>query len=171
MPTIRPATRDDAEAIARIYNDGIRARAATFETSYRTAADVRVWFDDPVAARFPFLVACEAEELVVGWVRGGTYRTRPCYAGVTDYSIYIAEAARGRGVGDGLMRAFLRECEAAGVWKVVARIFPDNAASRRLCAAHGFREVGVYARHAQLDGVWRDVIIVERLLPANQSDG
>jgi phosphinothricin acetyltransferase len=67
------------------------------------------------------------------------------------------------------MAAFLPACEAKGLWKLVSRIFPENAASRALCARHGFREVGVYARHAQLDGVWRDVVIVEHLLGAARS--
>lgn len=65
------------------------------------------------------------------------------------------------------MSAFVPACAAAGFWKLVSRVFPENAASRALCARHGFREVGTYARHAPLDGVWRDVIIVERLLPEN----
>ncbi|MCU0634321.1 MAG: arsinothricin resistance N-acetyltransferase ArsN1 [Gemmatimonadaceae bacterium] len=165
---VRPAARDDAPMIASIYNDGIRSRLATFETVPRSPGEVREWFEDPVAARFPFLVASDGGGQMLGWIRGGAYRTRACYAGVTDYSVYVAEAARGRGVGDTLMGAFVEACREAGVWKIVARIFPENAASRALCARHGFREVGVYERHAQLDGAWRDVIIVERLLVENQ---
>lgn len=164
LPRIRDAVPADAAAIARIYNEGIRARGATFETTERTAADVGGWFADLSTTRFPFLVAVDADDTVLGWVRGGSYRTRPCYAGITDYSIYIGEAARGQGVGRTLLGAFITRCAAVGVWKIVARIFPENSASRALHAAHGFREVGVYERHAQLDGVWRDVIIVERLL-------
>jgi phosphinothricin acetyltransferase len=165
---LRVATPDDARAIASIYNDGIASRLATFETVPRSPGDVRGWFDDPAAARFPFLLAVAGDGAVLGWVRGGAYRARACYAGVTDYSIYVATEARGRGVGGMLMAGFLDACQAAGVWKVLGRVFPENAASRALCAAHGFREVGTYERHARLDGVWRDVIIVERLIEANQ---
>ena len=93
-----------------------------------------------------------------------TYRPRECYAGIAEFSVYVAGSARGRRVGDALLAAFLPACEAAGLWKVLSRIFPENGASRRLCARHGFREVGTYARHARLDGAWRDVAIVERLL-------
>lgn len=65
------------------------------------------------------------------------------------------------------MAAFLRACAATGLWKVLSRIFVENAASRALCARHGYREVGTYEKHAQLDGIWGDVVIVERPLPEN----
>jgi phosphinothricin acetyltransferase len=88
---------------------------------------------------------------------------------VAEFSVYVHQDARGHGVGKVLMDAFLPACEQAGLWKLVSRVFPDNAASRALCAYAGFREVGVYEKHARLDGVWRDVIIVERLLTSNLS--
>jgi L-amino acid N-acyltransferase YncA len=157
---IRPATTDDAEAIASIYNEGIRGRGATFETRERTAADIAGWFGEP---RHPVLVA-EDGGAVVGWVAASTYRARDCYAGIAEFSVYVASAARGRGVGDALLAVFLPACEAAGLWKVLSRIFPENTASLALCARHGFREVGVYRRHGRLEGAWRDVVIVERLL-------
>lgn len=163
---VRPATRDDAEAIVPIYNEGIRGRGATFETRERTVDDVRKWFDDP---RFPILVA-EQDGVVVGWAAASSYRPRECYAGIAEYSIYVASSHHGRGIGRLLMPAFLTALEDAGFWKVLSRLFPENAASRALCARHGFREVGVYRRHARLDGRWRDVVIVERLLgPAAES--
>jgi len=147
-------------AITAIYNEGIRGRTATFETRERAPGEVAAWLGDP---RHPVLVA-EADGGVVGWVAASTYRPRDCYAGIAEFSVYVAASVRGRGVGDALMRAFLPACEAAGLWKVLSRIFPENTASRALCARHGFREVGVYEKHARLDGAWRDVVIVERLL-------
>ncbi len=80
--------------------------------------------------------------------------------------MYVAELHRKQGIGDVLMAAFLPACARAGFWKALSRIFIENTASRVLCARHGFREVGVYEKHARLDGAWRDVVIVERLLPA-----
>lgn len=157
---VRHATAADAEAICAIYNDGIRGRGATFETRERTVDEVRLWFDD---ARFPVLVALDGA-VVVGWAAASSYRSRACYAGIAEYSIYVASTHHGRGVGRALMPAFLIALEQAGFTKVLSRLFPENAASRALCARFGFREVGVYRRHAQLDGVWRDVVIVERLL-------
>ena len=165
-PTIRPATPADAEAIASIYNQGIRGRGATFETRERTPAEVAEWFGDP---RHPVLVAEDAGA-VAGWVAASTYRPRDAYAGIAEFSVYVASAARRRGVGDALMSAFLPACEAAGIWKVLSRIFPENTASLGLCTRHGFREVGIYRRHGRLDGVWRDVVIVERLLGAALRD-
>ena len=159
---VRPATRDDVAAIARIYNEGIRGRGATFETRERAVGDVAAWFDD---ARFPILVAVE-QGAVVGWAAASTYRARACYAGIAEYSIYVATAHHGRGVGRLLMPVFLEALEAAGFWKVLSRLFPENTASRALCRRFGFREVGVYERHGQLDGAWKDVVIVERLLGA-----
>ena len=157
---VRPATRDDADAITRIYNEGIRGRGATFETRERAVADVLPWFED---ARYPIVVAVEAGQ-VVGWAAASAYRARACYAGIAEYSIYVATSHHGRGVGRVLMPVLLGALRAAGFWKVLSRLFPENTASRALCARFGFREVGVYEKHAQLDGVWRDVVIVERLL-------
>ena len=167
---VRRALATDAPAVAAIYNEGIRGRGATFETAERTAVDVLAWMDAPDAAVHPFVVAerreAEAPE-ILGWARTSAYRPRACYAGIADFSVYVAAAARGQRVGDALIAALLAESEAAGLWKLVSRVFPENAASRALCARHGFREVGIYEKHARLDGVWRDVVIVERLLPRN----
>jgi L-amino acid N-acyltransferase YncA len=160
---VRPAVPGDAPRIAEIYNEGIRGRGATFETRERTPDDVLAWLGEP---RHPVLVA-EAEGGVMGWVAASAYRPRECYAGIAEFSVYVAAEARGRRIGDALMAAFLPACENAGVWKVLSRIFPENTASLALCARHGFRRVGVYERHGRLDGEWRDVVIVERLLEAN----
>ena len=108
---------------------------------------------------------------VLGFVRSFPYRTRPCYEGVAQFSIYVRESARGLGVGDLLMSAFIQALVADGKWKVLSRVFVENYASRRLLNKHGFREVGIYLRHARLDGVWRDGVIVERLLGPAESDG
>jgi L-amino acid N-acyltransferase YncA len=159
MLTVRPATPEDASAIAAIYNEGIRGRASTFETRERSPEEVLAWLGNP---SHPVLVA-EAEE-VLGFAAASTYRPRECYAGIAEFSVYVAGKARGSGVGNALLEAFIPACEAAGLYKLVSRIFPENDASRRLCARHRFREVGLYERHAQLDGRWRDVVIVERLL-------
>jgi L-amino acid N-acyltransferase YncA len=157
---VRRAEAADAARIADIYNEGIRGRGATFETRERTPADILAWLETP---RYPVLVA-ERAGRVIGFVAASSYRPRPCYAGIAEVAGYVAGAARGQRVGDALMRAFLPALEQAGFWKTLSRVFPENEASLRLCARHGFREVGTYRKHAQLDGVWRDVVIVERLL-------
>jgi L-amino acid N-acyltransferase YncA len=158
--TVRRAEPRDVPAITEIYNEGVRGRGATFETRERAPAEIEPWLASP---RHPVLVA-ERDGEVAGWIAASGYRPRECYAGIAEFSVYVRGSARGRRVGDALMAAFIPACEEAGLWKLVSRIFPENTASLALCARHGFREVGVYARHAKLDGVWRDVVIVERLL-------
>lgn len=168
---LRPATPGDAAAVAAIYNQGIAGRGATYETVPRTEGDILGWFTSPTMClpdgrpvHHPFLVAENHDARIMGWIRASTYRARACYAGIGDFSVYVDEQARGQRVGDTLMAAFLPACEEAGLWKVLSRIFPENTASLALCARHGFRVVGTYEAHAQLDGVWRDVVIVERRL-------
>jgi L-amino acid N-acyltransferase YncA len=158
----RPATPDDAAAIARIYNQGIEDRNATFETRLRSAANIRQWFD----GRHPIVVV-EEEGEVIAFAATSEYRPRECYAGVAECAVYVARTARRRGAGRLALAAVIEACTAAGFWKLVSRLFPENAASRALVRALGFREVGVYEKHGQLDGVWRDVVIVERLIAAN----
>jgi len=163
---VRPAIATDTEAVAAIYNEGIRGRMATFETRERSANDIKKWLDGD----YPFLVAVRAigDDEVVGWVHASSYRERECYAGIAEFSVYVASFARGERVGDALMKTFIEKCSEVGIWKIVSRVFPENTASRAMCSRNGFREVGVYEKHACLDGTWRDVIIVERLLSANQ---
>jgi L-amino acid N-acyltransferase YncA len=158
----RLARLDDAVSIARIYNQGIEERIATFETEPRTPADVQRLLQER-AATHPTVVV-EREGQVVAWAGASLYRARSCYAGIAEFSIYTERTARGTGMGRVALSALMRECEQRGFWKLVSRIFPENLASRRLCASLDFREVGRYERHARLDGRWRDVVIVERLL-------
>jgi phosphinothricin acetyltransferase len=162
---LRPAVADDAASIARIYNQGIRARIATFETEERSDDERRSWLAAH-DARHPVIVA-ESVDSVVGWASAEGYRARACYAGVAEFSIYIDEDWRGRGVGSVLLNGLIETAERAGLWKLVSRVFVENEASRALCAKAGFREVGIYEKHAKLDGIWKDVVIVERLIPKN----
>ncbi len=162
--TIRPAGPSDAPTIADIYNEGILDRSATFETQPRTADDMLGRLAD--SERFPMLVAVE-DGVVRGWAALSIYRSRPCYAGIAEFSIYLDRAARGRGVGRQLLDALIDAARHRGYWKLVSRVFPFNTASRALCKSCGFREVGIYEKHGCLDGVWLDVVVVERLIPEN----
>jgi L-amino acid N-acyltransferase YncA len=162
---IRTATLNDAAAIAEIYNQGIEDRAATYETKRRSAEDQRAWLQ-AIAGRYPAVVA-QIDGEIVGWAGAGPYRDRECYRGIGEFSMYVHRDWRRRGVGDLLLAGLISEAEQLGLWKLLSRIFPFNEASRALCCKHGFREVGVYEKHARLDGRWLDVVIVERLIPAN----
>jgi L-amino acid N-acyltransferase YncA len=159
---VRSALPADADAIARIYTQGIEERIATFETQPRTAADMLAYLAER-EGRYPVVVA-EQDGQVVAWAAAGVYRSRECYAGVAEFSVYADRVARGTGAAQAALQGLIDACESAGFWKLVSRIFPENVRSRGLCGKVGFREVGVYQRHARLDGEWRDTVIVERLL-------
>jgi L-amino acid N-acyltransferase YncA len=159
---VRAARAADAEAIARIYNQGIEERIATFETELRSTAEMQDYIAER-EGRYPVIVA-EQEGVVVAWAAAGSYRPRACYDGVCEFSVYADRAARGTGAARAALQGLIDACEAAGFWKLVSRIFPENVRSRGLCRKVGFREVGVYHRHGKLDGQWRDTVIVERLL-------
>jgi L-amino acid N-acyltransferase YncA len=157
--TARLAETTDAAAVAQIYNEGIEDRLATFETEPRTAEDITAWLEEDLP-----LVVVESEGEIVAWAVAHRYRERAAYAGVGEFSVYVARDERGRGHGRTAVQGLIDECERRGLWKLLSRVFPENEASLALCRSLGFREVGVYRRHAQLDGKWRDVVIVERLL-------
>jgi phosphinothricin acetyltransferase len=158
----RTAREDDAAAIARIWNEGIEDRVATFETELRAAARIASWMRGK-EPRHPTVVV-EGDGRVIAWAAASEYRPRDCYAGVGEFSVYVERASRGRGAGRVAMEALIPASERAGLWKLTSRVFPENVASLALLRSLGFREVGTYRRHAKLDGVWRDVVIVEKLL-------
>lgn len=157
--TTREAQPADADSIARIYNEGIEDRVATFETRLRSSEDVRAWFDGVHP-----IVVVEDEGRVVAFAASSTYRPRDCYAGIAEASVYVSRDYRRRGAGRIALEALIAAAKDAGFWKLLSRIFSENTASRGLVRQLGFREVGVYEKHGQLDGQWRDVVIVERTL-------
>jgi L-amino acid N-acyltransferase YncA len=159
---VRTATREDAAKIACIYNQGIEDRVATFETDLRTEEDVQSWFD----SHHP-LVVVEDEEGIVAFGSTFAYSHRPCYAGIAECSVYVKRDKRNCGAGRMVLEALLQAAEAAGFWKLTSRVFIENEPSRKLIRSLGFREVGIHKKHAKLDGVWRDVIVVERLIETN----
>jgi len=158
----RKAAWTDAEAIAAIYNQGIEDRVATFETRPRGAADIEGWFDGVHP-----IVVIEEDGRVIAFAATSVYRPRECYAGIAETSLYVARDCRRRGAGRLAMTALIEAAESAGFWKLVSRVFPENETSLKLIESLGFRAVGTYEKHARLDGAWRDVVIVERLIPAN----
>ena len=161
MARIRPAAAPDTEAIARIYNQGIDERSSTFETEPRSAADVELWLAS--AERLPVLVADDGGELL-GWSRILAYSDRSAYSGVGEVSVYVDAAARGRGLGRALLEALEQRARELEYWKLVGKLFTDNAASAALVERCGWRRVGLHLKHGRLDGEWRDVQLVERVL-------
>jgi L-amino acid N-acyltransferase YncA len=158
----RAAGPGDAGAIARIYNEGIEERIATFETRQRAAGEILDWFEDGHP-----IVVVEDGGTVISFANTSAYSPRECYAGVAEFSVYTAGESRGRGAGALAMETLISAAERAGFWKLTSRVFVENEPSRKLLLSLGFREVGVHEKHARLDGLWRDVVVVELLIPAN----
>ncbi len=146
----------DWEAVRKIYGDGIATGDATFETEVLSEPD---W--DRAHLQECRLVA-RADDRVVGWAALSRVSDRQVYCGVAEVSVYVATAARGRGIGLRLLRALVEASERAGVWTLQAGVFPENDASLRLHEACGFRRVGTRYRLGELRQQWRDVVLLER---------
>jgi L-amino acid N-acyltransferase YncA len=148
-------TKADWPRVEEIYAEGIASGDATFETA------APGWEEfDAGRLRDHRLVAVEAGK-IVGWAALSPTSPRACYAGVVEHSVYVAETARGRGVGRALMEALIAGADTAGLWTIQTSIFPENAASVALHERVGFRVVGRRERIANLDGVWRDTLLLE----------
>jgi phosphinothricin acetyltransferase len=159
---VRPMTADDWSAVEAIYREGIETGNATFEAEPPTWSD----FDSGrlIVGR---LVATDLTGVIVGWVAASPVSTRAAYLGVVEHSVYVADQARGAGIGTMLLDAFLHAADAAGIWTVQSSIFPENPASLALHDRAGFRRVGRRERIALMTygpwaGQWRDTILVER---------
>ena len=152
---IRDLRPDDWSVVCAIYEDGIRGGDATFETEPPS-------WERWDAAHPELRLVAERDGAVVGWAALAPVSDRCCYEGVGEVSVYVAEAARGSGVGRTLLEALVERSERAGYWTLNAGVFPENEASIRLHAACGFRAVGVRERLGRLRGEWRDVVLLER---------
>jgi phosphinothricin acetyltransferase len=156
--TIEAMGVGDWPAVRVIYEEGIATGLATFELA---APSWDAW--DHSHRHDCRLVARGAEDVVVGWAALSHYSGRAVYAGVAELSVYVAERARGQGVGRALLCALIEASEAAGVWTLQAGVMADNAASLALHESHGFRRVGVRERIGRdVTGQWRDVVLLER---------
>lgn len=146
----------DWDDVARIYADGIASGVATFET------EVPAWEDWDRAHLAGHRLLAREEGRAVGWAALAPVSSRCVYAGVAEVSVYVAAAARGRGVGTALLGALVESSEAGGVWTLEAGILPENEASVRMHERCGFRVVGRRERLGRMRGTWRDVLLLER---------
>jgi L-amino acid N-acyltransferase YncA len=153
---IRDLRPEDWPEDARIYAEGIRTGNATFE---KDVPSWDVW--DGVHLHHPRLVGTVAGELVA-WAAVVPVSPRPVYSGVAEISLYVAEQSRGQGVGTALLGEFVDEADASGIWTLQTSVFPENEVSLRLLERYGFRVVGRRERIGQLDGRWRDTLLLER---------
>jgi L-amino acid N-acyltransferase YncA len=157
---IRELRETDWAAVAAIWTEGIATGNATFET------DVPSWAEFDRTRLGGLRVVAEQDGAIVGWAALSPTSTRACYAGVAENGVYVAAAARGRGVGLALLRRLLDDADAAGIWTVQTSVFPENEASVALHLRAGFRIVGRRERIGRLDGTWRDTLFLERRSPA-----
>jgi L-amino acid N-acyltransferase YncA len=152
---VRPLVPEDYPAVAGVFGEGIATGRATFETRVPT------WQEWDAAHLPEHRFVAELDGEVAGWAAVVPYSRRDVYRGVGEESVYVAERARGRGVGRALLEAVVASARNGGLWTLQAGIFPDNVASLELHRRLGFREVGVRERIGQLDGAWRDVVLLE----------
>jgi L-amino acid N-acyltransferase YncA len=160
---LRPATPADAEAICRIYNQGIEDRLATLETALRTSEERRQWLASR-GPRHPVIVSENAQGEVVGWGSLNVFNPREAYRFVADFSVYVERAWRGRGVGRALLGRLIELGREHGFHKLVLSAFPNNPGGMALYEKLGFQTVGVYREQGLLDGRWVDTIVMEKLL-------
>ena len=154
--TMRSMSEADWPVVSDIYRDGLATGLASFET------DVPSWEQwDPAHLAECRLVASDGDR-VVGWAALSPVSSRCVYGGVGEVSVYVAADSRGAGVGRKLLSRLVGASERVGLWMLQAGIFPENVASVVLHKRCGFREVGRRERLGQLDGEWRDVLLLER---------
>jgi phosphinothricin acetyltransferase len=166
---ILPMPPDLWPAVREIYREGITTGNATFETELPDwekwdaghRKDCRLVALEPFEKDSEFVIPLE-RLTVVGWAALSPISARRVYLGVAEVSVYVADGARGRGVGKALLQALVRESEANGIWMLQAGIFPENKASLALHKSCGFRKVGVRHRIGKLGDKWRDVLLLER---------
>jgi L-amino acid N-acyltransferase YncA len=156
---VRVTEATDWPAVQAIYAEGIATRQATFET------EVPSWTEWDAAHLCDHRLVAEVDGEVVGWAALSPVSRRPCYAGVTEGSVYVSAARRGQGVGSSLLHALVEGAARAGIWTIQTSIFPENVASIALHRRAGFRVVGTRERIGQLGGTWRDTVLLERRRP------
>ncbi|WP_067726987.1 GNAT family N-acetyltransferase [Oceanobacillus damuensis] len=155
---LRTIKKEDWESVKNIYIQGMETRNATFETE---APSWENWDRNHLDnGRF---VAC-IDEKIVGWVALSPYSSRYVYRGVAELSIYIDSTFKNKGIGSLLMKSIINYGKEQRMWTLQSSIFPENRASLAMHKKFGFSEVGRREKIAQLDGVWRDVILLEKKL-------
>ena len=155
MIEIRALTPADWPAVEAIYASGIATGDATFET------EPPGWSEFDRSRLAHSRLAASENDSIVGWAALSPTSARACYAGVVEHSVYVAEHARGRGIGQALLDALVATAAEHGVWTIQTSIFPENTASLSLHERVGFRVVGRRERIAELSGAWRDTILLE----------
>lgn len=163
---ITPMEREDWPDVCDIYRQGIATGNATFETEL---PDWQKWNDthrpDCRLVAREQKMADRSDGRLLGWAALRPVSSRRVYAGVAEVSVYVAETARGRGIGGLLLQALVEESERRGIWTLQAGIFPENVPSIKVHLAVGFREIGLRSRIGKMGDIWRDLLLLERRSP------
>ncbi|TDT92842.1 phosphinothricin acetyltransferase [Azorhizobium sp. AG788] len=167
---LRPATLADVPAIADIYDDAVRTGTASFELDPPGVGEMTRRFDALMAGDYPYLVAVDTDETLLGYAYAGAFRPRIAYRFTVENSIYVAPGAQRRGVGKALLTTLVRECEARGFRQMVAVIGDSaNAGSIGVHRACGFRDVGIIKGSGLKFGRWLDTVLMQRDLGPGES--
>jgi phosphinothricin acetyltransferase len=160
--TVRPAMPSDADSIARIYNHHVDTGGATFDNAHWSEARVRTL----VSATAPesWFVADAGEGGIIGWTSAQWYSMRHGYRFTLETAIYLDPASIGRGVADSLQRRLEQACEEHGIHHLVAKITADNRRSMTFHDRHGYELVGIQKEVGHMEGTWKDVAILQKLL-------
>jgi len=142
--------------VAKIYQDGIDTKNATFRTQ------VPVWQDWEESHHQHSRFVLVDNEMVLGWCAISPVSKRQAYKGVAEVSVYVSIKHMGRGIGNQLMQKVIKSSEENGIWTLYSSLFPENKGSVRLHLKNGFRKIGFKEKVAQQDGVWRDTVLYER---------
>jgi L-amino acid N-acyltransferase YncA len=159
MLAIRPLLPEDWLAVEAIWAEGIDTRSATFET------ETPSWTSFDATRHKDHRLVAILDADIAGWAALSPVSRRPCYAGVAENSVYVASHNRNQGIGLALMETLVAHADTSGIWTIQTSVFPENAASLTLHERVGFRVVGRRERIAQLDGIWRDTLFLERRSP------
>lgn len=154
---IRIMQTEDAEDVFRIFQQGIDGKNATFDTTIPTWED----WDEHHFPQCRFVMLNELDN-VIGWCALTPFSGRKCFEGVAEISIYLDREFQNRGLGRLLMKKLILDSEEKGFWTLQAGIFPENQASISLHQSLGFRKVGVREKIAEMNGIWRDIVLLER---------
>jgi phosphinothricin acetyltransferase len=154
--TFRPMRTEDWILVAEIYKQGIEGGNVTFRH------EVPGWQDWDKGHLQTCRLVAEEENIVIGWAALSPVSSRAVYKGVAEVSIYVSEKYRGQKIGTKLLEKLIVESEKENLWTLQARIFPENIGSLKIHKGLGFREVGYREKIGKMNGVWRDIILLER---------
>ena len=154
---IRWTKLEDWEQIKWIYEAGIATGDATFET--QAPPTYETWISKAI---LECTLVAQDDDVLLGWIKLSPVSDRCVYSGVGEVSIYVHPEAKGKGIGDRLLEELIKRSEQQGFWTLQAGIFLENLPSLNLHRKHGFRELGRRNRIGRMNGVWRDVLLLER---------